>query len=91
MLKPSWLLSLSIFNLLVYSLFFTYYFQIHTFAAAPPPQPPTPVAVYLSAHLLLFSRVDLDVFAEGAGICVALGAAGDLTGVRLLSGGGGGG
>lgn len=40
---------------------------------------------YLPAHLLLLGRVDLDVFAEGAGVRVALGAAGDLTGVRLLS------
>lgn len=39
---------------------------------------------YLSAHLLLLGRVDLDVFAERAGVRVALGAAGDLTRVRLL-------
>lgn len=40
---------------------------------------------YLPAHLLLLGRVDLDVFAERAGVRVALGAAGDLTRVRLLS------
>lgn len=40
---------------------------------------------YLPAHLLLLGRVDLDVFAERAGVGVALGAAGDLTRVRLLS------
>lgn len=39
---------------------------------------------YLPAHLLLLGRVDLDVFAERAGVRVALGAAGDLAGVRLL-------
>lgn len=39
---------------------------------------------YLPAHLLLLGRVDLDVFAERAGVCVALGAAGDLTRIRLL-------
>lgn len=65
------------------------HFQIHFFTSTltPPTSPTTPTSVYLSAHLLLFSRVDLDMFAEGAGICVALGAAGDLTGVRLLRGG----
>lgn len=40
---------------------------------------------YLPAHLLLLGRVDLDVFAERAGVRVALGAAGDLTRVRFLS------
>lgn len=41
---------------------------------------------YLPAHLLLLGRVDLDVLAQRAGVRVALGAAGDLTGVRLLRG-----
>lgn len=39
---------------------------------------------YLLTHLLLFGRMGLHVLAEGAGVGVALGAAGDLTGVRLL-------
>lgn len=39
---------------------------------------------YLLAHLLLFGRMGLHVLAEGAGVCVALGAARDLAGVRLL-------
>lgn len=39
---------------------------------------------YLLTHLLLFGRVSLDVLAQGAGVGVALGAAGDLAGVGLL-------
>lgn len=39
---------------------------------------------YLSTHLLLFGRVDLDVLAQGAGVGVSLGAAGDLTRVWFL-------
>lgn len=39
---------------------------------------------YLLTHLLLFGGVSLDVLAQGAGVGVALGAAGDLAGVGLL-------
>lgn len=39
---------------------------------------------YLLTHLLLFGRVSLDVLAQGAGVGVALGAAGNLAGVGLL-------
>lgn len=39
---------------------------------------------YLLTHLLLFGRMGLHVLAERAGVRVALGAAGDLTGVWLL-------
>lgn len=39
---------------------------------------------YLLTHLLLFGRMRLHVLAEGAGVRVALGAARDLTGIRLL-------
>lgn len=39
---------------------------------------------YLPTHLLLFGRVDLDVLAERARVCVAFGAAGDLTRIWFL-------
>lgn len=39
---------------------------------------------YLLTHLLLFGRMGLHVLAERAGVRVAFGAAGDLTGVWLL-------
>ena len=43
------------------------------------------LCVYLGLSLLVApGRVGLDVLAQGAGVRVALGAAGDLAGVRLL-------
>lgn len=39
---------------------------------------------YLLTHLLLLGRVGLHMLAEGAGVCVALGTARDLAGIRFL-------
>lgn len=39
---------------------------------------------YLPTHLLLFGGVDLYMFAEGTGVCVAFSAAWDLTCIWFL-------